>query len=99
MSPRKAQISSHLLALVVCAASQLDARLRGSADKGDGQMVAKKTAGGKANVSKLKLKKETLRDLNQRVTAGVVKGGALPGTRKTVVVPTQGPMSMCAKGC
>ncbi len=62
-------------------------------------MVAKKASGSKA--VKLKLTKETIRDLSGRVKAGAVRGGVLPGTKtvktQTIAPPTQ--FSCAAKGC
>jgi hypothetical protein len=66
-------------------------------------MVMKKTSGNesKTHASKLKLKKETLRDLEGKARAGLVKGGIGQGTRtqptKTTVGTAQ--ISMCARGC
>jgi hypothetical protein len=38
-------------------------------------MVTKKTAGPKKSAGKLKLKKETIRDLDLRKTSGQINGG------------------------
>jgi hypothetical protein len=39
-------------------------------------VTKKKTAGPKKSAGKLKLKKETIRDLDLRKTSGQIKGGA-----------------------
>jgi hypothetical protein len=43
-------------------------------------MVQKKAAAGKKGLSKLKLKKETVRDLDARKGAGKVRGGVATGS-------------------
>ena len=43
-------------------------------------MVTRKTAAGQAKGKKLKLKRETIKDLNAKSKAKDVKGGGLPPT-------------------
>lgn len=46
-------------------------------------VTKKKMAGSKKSAGKLKLKKETLRDLNLQKTSGQIKGGKKPGMNIT----------------